>query len=74
MRSRHFWDHKDLISLARVRSADPGQSVVLSYLMQGNVKTQRRFKEGCEEAQLVLEYLACMRELTKCRYICEELL
>ena len=48
--------------------------MVLSYLMQGNVKTQRRFKEGCEEAQLVLEYLACMRELTKCRYICEELL
>ena len=67
MRSRHYWNHKDLIRLARVHSSDPGKSVVLSYLMQGNQKNQHRFKEDSGQAQPVLEYLACMRELNKCR-------
>ena len=66
MRSRHFWSHKDLISLARVRSAEPGRSVVLSSLMQGHKKTQHRFR-GDTDAQPILEYLACMRELNECR-------
>ena len=67
VRGRHYWGHKDLINLARVRSTDPGKAVVLSYLVQGNQKTQLRFKEDTGEAQPVLEYLACMRELNKCR-------
>ena len=41
--------------------------MVLSYLMQGNKKTQQRFK-GDSAAQPILEYLACMRELNQCRY------
>ena len=66
MRSRHFWDHKDLINLAKVRSTEPGRDVVLSYLMQGIKKTQHRFR-GDTDAQPILEYLACMRELNECR-------
>ena len=66
MKGRHFWAHKDLINLARVRSPEPGRSVVLSYLMQGIKKTQKRFK-GDIDAQPILEYLSCMRELNQCR-------
>ena len=40
--------------------------MVLSYLVQGNKKTQHKFKADTD-AQPILEYLNCVRELNKCR-------
>ena len=66
VRGRHQWDHKDLIHLARVRSADPTRAVVLSYVMQGYTKTKAKF-ETDDSAQPILEYLRCIRDINNCK-------
>ena len=64
--SRHGWDHKDLVQLARVHSQDPTMSAVLSYVMSGYEKTVKKFKHE-DSAQEILDYLGCVRELNQCK-------
>ena len=63
--SRHNWTHADIIKLARPVARDAALDAVLFSLVHPWRKVQNRY-EGNREAQPVLEYLACVRELNTC--------
>ena len=66
VRGRHHWEHRHLIELARVRSADPAMAAVLSYVMKGFTKTKEKFKTE-DRAQPILDYLRCVRDINNCK-------
>jgi len=65
VRSRHNWNHADLIKLCRVSSKDPGLDVVLASLVRGTTKTEEKYKDK-PAAQPILEYLTCVRDINSC--------
>lgn len=65
VRSRHSWSHADIIKLARVNSKDTCVSAVLSSLVRGTKKTIGLYKDKVE-AQPLIEYLKCVRDLNCC--------
>lgn len=65
VRSRHQWNHADLIKLCRVSSKDAGLDVVLASLVRGTKKTEEKYKDNLA-AQPILEYLTCVRDINKC--------
>jgi len=65
VRSRHSWSHADIIKLARVHSKDTCVSAVLTSLVRGTKKTIGLYKDKVE-AQPLIEYLKCVRDLNCC--------
>jgi len=65
IRSRHKWSHADLIKLARVRTKDPAVSAVLMAVVRGLKEAREQFKDK-PEAQPILEYMSCVKEINTC--------
>jgi len=65
IKSRHKWSHADIIRLARVRTEDPAASAVLKAIVRGLDDAQEAFKDK-PEAQPILEYMACVKEMNTC--------
>jgi len=65
IRSRHHWSHADLITLAKVRSQDPAQAAILKAVVRGLKDAEQEFKDQ-PEAQPILEYMSCEKEINRC--------
>lgn len=65
VRSRHSWNHADIIKLARVNSKNTCLSAVLTSLVRGTKKTIGLYKDKID-AQPLIEYLKCVRDLNCC--------
>jgi len=65
IKSRHGWSHADIIQLARVRTEDPAISAVLKAVVRDVDDAQEAFKDK-PEAQPILEYMACVKDMNTC--------
>ena len=64
VRSRHDWDHADLLKLCRFKGNSVGMEVIISHLVRGFKKIEHKFQNN-DEAQPILELLNCVKQLNR---------